>query len=134
MGKIKHNANDAVKWQISPSVKGRENLFLLKDVHCDKVIKDWRHSLFAHEWLDENGRIKTIDKMSDGERAKRQEVSVNIKHAHPLPYPVLGIGIQENIEIGSGRAIFLTLAAEGYKTLPVYIPKSCLGEFKTFLA
>lgn len=134
MGKIQKNANDILRWQESLSVKGREELFLLKDILCEPVLKSWQNSMFAHEWLDEKGKIKKPEEMPESERLKRQDIKQSLKQEEPLSYPVLGIGINENIEIGSGRAVFLTLAAEGYKSLPVYIPKSCLYEFKEFLA
>jgi hypothetical protein len=40
----------------------------------------------------------------------------------------------ENVEIGAGRAVFLTLAALGAKKLPVHIPKTHEDEFSPFLA
>jgi hypothetical protein len=42
--------------------------------------------------------------------------------------------MMENIEIGCGRAEFLTLAAHGLKTMPVHIPKSNESDFKPFRA
>jgi hypothetical protein len=46
----------------------------------------------------------------------------------------LGIGLQDNVEIGSERAVLLTLAALGYETMPVHIPKSNESDFKHFRA
>ena len=57
-----------------------------------------------------------------------------LKANEPLEYAVLGLGLNDNVEIGAGRAVFLTLVAEGYRRLPVYIPKSCLEDFKSYLA
>ncbi len=134
MNKVQISANDAVKWQVGPSVKGREQHFIVKDIQCEKVIESWKFSLFAHEWLNKKGHLLPPDQMSEAESKKRIEVMDNLKSNIILDYPVLGFGINDHIEIGAGRALFLTLVAEGYKTLPVLIPKSCLGEFDKFLA
>lgn len=134
MSKVQPSANDAVQWENGPSLKGREDNFVLQQVRSEKVLKSWRYSLFSHEWLDHEGRILQIEAMIEKEQKKRQEVLKKLKDGKSLEYAILGIGLNDNVEIGAGRAVFLTLAAEGYKVLPVYVPKSCLEEFNSYLA
>lgn len=103
-------------------------------VDARAVLDSWRHSLFSFEWLDGSGGIRLPDDMPIREREKRLEVEKNLKAGQPLDTPILGIGIMDNIEIGAGRAVFLTLAALGHQTIPVAVPRSCAQDFKPFIA
>lgn len=103
-------------------------------VDARAVLDSWKSSLFSFEWLDAAGGIRTPDDMPMREREKRLEVERSLKSGQKLERPILGIGIMDNVEIGSGRAVFLTLAAMGHTTIPVAVPKSCAKDFKPFIA
>jgi hypothetical protein len=103
-------------------------------VDTAKTLESWKNSLFSYEWLDENKEIKTFEALSAAEADKRRAVDDALKNNRPIEKPVLGIGMLDNVEIGSGRAAFLTLATLGLKTIPVHIPKSNESDFKDFLA
>lgn len=106
------------------------------DVHVDVegVIKSWRDSIFSYEWITNQGVIKSARELPPHEKPKRALVEEKLDKNEPLEKPVLGIGLKDNVEIGSGRAEFLTLAAHGIKTIPVHIPKSNESDFKDFIA
>ncbi len=112
----------------------RPELYTCIQVDTAKVIKSWQLSVFSYEWLTPEGDIKHIEEMSEAESERRRATENAIKNNKPLEKPVLGIGIQDNIEIGAGRAVLLTLAAHDIKTLPVHILKSNESDFKDFLA
>ena len=116
------------------SLKGREGQFICVRVRADHVLKSYRQSLYSFEWLDGDGRVKPADKLGERERDKRNAVEQKIKSREPLEKPVLGIGILDTIEIGIGRAEFLTLADMGLDVIDVHIPKSNEKDFKAFLA
>lgn len=116
------------------AAKANPDKYITVEVNIAAIIKSWRESLYSFEWLTSEGVIKTLDDLSENEANKRQVVEADLKAGKALEKPVLGIGIQDNIEIGSGRAILLTLADCGMKTIPVHIPKSCESDFKPFLA
>ena len=118
----------------NPSIKGRESRYEIVNVAASKTLKSWKLSLFSFEWLDENGAIRKIDDLPLKERDKRLKVEDFIKSGVAVERPVLGIGIQDNIEIGAGRDVFLTLAASGVEIIQVHIPISCKKDFKQFLA
>ncbi len=105
---------------------------LTVDAHA--VLESWRESLFSFEWLDAEGVIRPCDDMPVREREKRLAVERDLKAGAPVERPILGIGIMDNIEIGAGRAVFLTLAAMGHKAIPVAVPRTSEKEFKPFLA
>ncbi len=116
--------NEGLTFKPSASVSGRESQFITVTVALKPVLESWKTSLFAHEWLHHDGSIKPQHELSDRERERREQVELLLKTNAPIEMPVLGIGILDNIEIGSGRATLLTLADRGLRTIPVHIPKS----------
>lgn len=117
----------------NPAIKGREEKFLNKDVAISLVLESWRESLFAHEWLKSDGSLKTLSELNDANRQKRLDVEAAVKEGRPLPKPVLGLGLTDSVEIGSGKDVLLTLASLSEKTISVHIPKSHADDFKLFL-
>ena len=120
------------RFEDNPSIKGREERFTIIIAKVDLILASWRNSLFAHEWMNGDGSLKAAKAMSVPLQKKRMDTERLIASDTPLPRPVLGIGIADNVEIGSGRDLFLTLAAQGVKDIPVHIPKSNLTEFRMF--
>ena len=117
----------------NPVIHGREDRYAAVTVDVARIMKSWRLSLFSYEWVLPDGRIRDLTELPEAEKPKRQEVESMLDRGQPIERPVLGIGLMDNVEIGSGRAIFLTLAARGAATIPVHIPKSSLKEFAPFL-
>ena len=118
----------------NPAVQIRRDNYLDVTIDVEKMLSSWRSSLYAYEWMLPDGRIKTRDELPENEQPKRDEAEEKIKKGRALEKPVLGIGLLENVEIGSGRALLLTLAAAGAKSIPVHIPKTNEDEFKPFLS
>jgi len=117
----------------NPAVKGREDRYTLVRIDTAKTLKSWKTSLFSFEWLNPDGSIRKTDDLPMQERQKRLDAEKALKGGQPLERPVLGIGIMDNIEIGAGRATFLTLAAAGQKSIEVHIPSSNIRDFSSFL-
>ncbi len=118
----------------NPGLNGSKDRYtsIMLDIPC--ALESWRLSLFSFEWMDSDGRIKTLEQLPEHEKPKRVLAEKKFLSGGPVEQPVLGIGISDNIEIGMGRAELLTLAAHGVKTIPVHIPKSCESDFKAFRA
>jgi hypothetical protein len=117
-----------------PSIKGREDRYMTVSVNVAKALKSWKSSLFSFEWLDGTGAIRPLDDLPLHERDKRLRVESTLKSGGAVERPVLGIGILDNIEIGAGRDVFLTLAAQGLSSIEVHIPASNAKEFKGFIS
>lgn len=115
------------------AIKGREDKFTTVTVAVLPVLAAWRDSLFAHEWLTKDGTPKPIDQLSDSAREKRELVEQNINSGTALERPVLGLGILDNLEIGAGKDVLLTLAAHGHEIISVHIPTSHIHEFNIYL-
>ena len=115
------------------AIRGREKNFAIVTIALAPVLASWRESLFAYEWLHKDGSLKTPDEQSGSVREKRQAITEQIRKGAPLERPVLGIGILDTVEIGSGRDVLLTLAVHGLSQIEVHIPKSHAEELKPFI-
>jgi len=118
----------------NPTIQGKEDKYLNIIVDLDKVIQSWRQSLFSFEWFLPDGRMRKPDEMNEKERIKYEYTLKKLKDNETLTMPILGIGVLDNIEIGSGRENILTIYSQNIKTMPVHIPKSVEKEFSSFIA
>ncbi len=118
-----------------PDLKNDEKSFITFTVDIQKVIESFFHSVFAYEWMHtETGSLKSLDELASKQKNERIEIENMIKNGHPIPQPILGIGLMDHIEIGTGKAIIMTLAAHGVKEMPVHIPISMFGSMRGFSA
>ena len=125
---------DTIEFIDNAAVKTSPDRYVSVTVDVAKILKSWRESLFAFECLLPDGRLKPASDLPPAEQAKRAAVEELLKKGGAIEKPVLGIGLMDNVEIGAGRAVFLTLAARGVKKMPVHIPKSNRDEFAKFMA
>lgn len=116
----------------NPVATARQDRYTTMTIDVGTVLASWRGSLFSYEWLDKDGKIKPLAALPLAEQPKRREIEEKISKGGPLEKPVLGIGLMGNVEIGSGRATFLTLAAHGCTSLPVHIPVSNADDLSPF--
>jgi hypothetical protein len=96
------------------------------------VLESWKNSLFSFEWLADDQKIKPVEELTETEREKRKNIESMLDKGLPLEMPVLGMGMLDNVEIGIGREVFLTLAANGITRIPVHIPKLHKDDFGPF--
>lgn len=110
---------------------GHKYMTVSIDVVC--VLQSWKKSLFAHVWLNPDGSLRALDSLPDDEKVQREHVEMQISRNIPIQRPLLGIGLFDNVEIGMGKAEFLTLAALGAQQLTVHIMKSDESDFQTLV-
>jgi len=122
-----------IKFTDNPVILNNRDRYLDVDINVEKALKSWQISLYSFQWMHSDGRIKNRAELPEEEQALQDKIEDRLKNGGILEKPVLGIGLLENVEIGSGRATFLTLAAKGIKTIPVHIPKSHQKEFSLLL-
>lgn len=117
----------------NPSIKGREDAYTTITVDLDKIIESWKISLFSFEWLTPEGKIRRPDQLPEKEQEKYDAVCQALEISEPLPRPILGIGVMENVEIGSRRDVLLTLKSKGQSHMDVHVPKTLAEEFERYL-
>lgn len=125
--------NHTINFIDNPSLKGREDKFIVIQVNLKKIIKSWRKSLLSFEWLDSNGVIHDEEKLPDTMAKQFQHIKQRYENNDNLERPVLGFGIMDNIEIGSRKDVLLTLHKLGVDVLDVHIPKNDKEDFQKFI-
>lgn len=123
----------SVQFSPNPVITARREHYLDVRVNVDAILENWRQSLFSHEWLLPDGRIKSTRELPGTEAHKREKVELDLANGRAINMPILGIGLLDNVEIGSAKAEFLTLASMGMHTMPVHISKSNQSDFKQFI-
>ncbi len=94
------------------------------------ILQAWRDSMFSFDLLDNDGQVKSKDKMNSDILQKYLDVTDAIKRGEDTPKPILGIGIMDNIEIGIGREIVAATAVANIPTIPIHVRKGQLDEVK----
>ena len=113
---VVQNPDDYIEVQTSPA----------------NIFKGWELSPFAHELLNRDGSIKTESDLSGDTLQKFIAASEAIKRSEPLEKPILGIGLNDDIEIGVGREIIAAAYHAGLTSIPTNIPKGqadCVQQF-----
>ncbi|MCB1538779.1 MAG: hypothetical protein H6865_04580 [Rhodospirillales bacterium] len=102
-------------------------------VDAARVLADWRRSLFAHELLDADGRVKGDEDLSETRLEKREAARARLRSGAALEKPILGIGIFDNVEIGAGSDVLALLVLEGCTAVPVHVRSGQVSDFKAFV-
>lgn len=113
----------SVKFIDNSGIKGRENSYVALTVKADLVIQSWKNSLFSFEWLTPDGKIRGASLLSESDQQKFNAVAKKLKYGEAVERPILGFGILDNVEIGSKKDVFLTLASHGVTEISVHILK-----------
>ncbi len=115
------------------TLKDRADKFTIIEVDLSKIVKGWKKSLYSFEWLLPDGTVRPPEKLTTQYRHQYNNVEQTYQLNGTLERPVLGLGIMDNVEIGSRKEVLLTLARLGVGTMDVHVPKSCLEDFKKFM-
>lgn len=125
--------NSSIKFIDNSSIKGREEKFVTLTVNSAKILKSWKSSLFSFEWLTPDGKVRSPDELGKIEQEKFHNITALYQKGDALERPLLGIGVLDNIEIGSRRDIFLTLCAYDVPEISVHVLKQDEKEFDDYL-
>ena len=117
----------------NPSIKGREGDFTTVKVDLSAVLDSWKISLFSFEWLTPEGSIREVSDLPEAERVKYESVSHQIDVGESVECPVLGIGVMDNVEIGSRRDVLLTAYSKGVRVMDAHVKTANLDDFKSYI-
>ena len=115
------------------TLKDRADKFTILQVDLSKIVKDWKKSLYSFEWLLPDGTVRPPEKLTTQYRHQYNNVEQIYQLSGTLERPILGLGMMDNVEIGSRKEVLLTLTRLGVETMDVHVPKSCLEDFKKFM-
>lgn len=116
-----------------PSVSANPGAYGNGSLDVEKALPSWKQSLIAYKWLDAEGRPKKPDALDDEQRAQRDDILRILAKGDALPKPIIGLGMFDNVEVGSGAGIIATLADIGVKILPVHLRIAQEKGLKKFL-
>lgn len=117
----------------SKSVQANPEKYVAINVDCEKIIANWAVSIRSFEWLHPDGSIKPLEELTERDQGRRKAIEEAYHSGAEIEQPVLGIGMMDHVELGSGRAVFLTLHDLGETTLEVDIFKSNADDFEEFM-
>lgn len=102
-------------------------------VFVDRVLESWKDSILSFEFLNSDGSLRGDRELSPKNMDRRLVLEQKIKEKKTVEKPILGIGLMDNVEIGSGRDIFMTLAFHGHTTIDAHIRKNQQADFKGYI-
>ncbi len=115
------------------ATKGREEKFTTIEIDVSKIVTGWKASVYSFEWLLPNGQVKPPAELSESHAKQFKDVEASYADGTPMERPVLGLGMLDNVEIGSKKEVLLTLHSLGVPKMEVHIPTSCLKDFEPFM-
>ncbi|MCB1556789.1 MAG: hypothetical protein KDJ15_05695 [Alphaproteobacteria bacterium] len=118
----------------NPAVLRQPERYRVMTIDIPKTLDSWRRSLYACEYLTPEGLPRPRDELPAQEQARFDAAFHALKQGAALERPVLGIGMLDNVEIGTGRAVFLALASRGDRAMEAHIPRSQEKDFLPFVS
>ena len=85
----------------SKAAQSRPDFYMPVTLNINAVLKSWQFSVFSFEWINKDASVKPLDALKERDQQKRQAVENAINNNEPIEKPVLGLGIQDTIEIGN---------------------------------
>jgi hypothetical protein len=120
--------------RLTPSLDLEQDLgFQTVRVRLAPLVKSYRNSLFAFEWLTPDGMVKTVDQLAVGPMDARRAVEQAFQNGDAVPQPVVGWGMLDCVEIGAGRDVVLTAYALGVQDLMMHVSTSALDKMKDMI-
>lgn len=119
----------SITWKLSGTVEQQPDKFITVELDTEKLLHMWGTSIVSFEWL-KNGQPKPKGNLSPNLREHIEEVETSLNNNKPVVQPLLGIGIFDGIEIGTGRATLCVFAVNKIPTIKCSLLKSMEGEFQ----
>lgn len=99
----------------------------------DTILQAWRSSMFAHELIARDGRIKNEQDLEGQSLEKYLTAFEALKRGEPIEKPLLGIGIYDGVEIGIGREIIAAAFHLDIPNVPIHVRKAQCDEVQACL-
>lgn len=116
-----------------PSVSANPEAYGNATLNLSAALPSWGQSLIAYKWLGGDGLPKADDQLADEQALQRADILAVLERGDALPKPIIGLGMFDNVEVGSGAGIVATLASLGEATIPVHVRLAQQKGLKKFL-
>lgn len=97
------------------------------------IFDTWRLSFFAHELLRQDGSVKNESELDGNTLQKFIAASEALKRGEAIEKPVLGIGLNDGIEIGIGREIVAAAYHAGEQEITASVRKAQIKDISKLL-
>lgn len=119
------------KWVSCKGAQDNPDKYVVMQLDLSKLVDSWAMSIVAHEWL-KNGKLKTHKDLQDHLQEEWTTAFEHAQSAKTLVRPILGIGVLDNVEIGTNRAILSVADHLELPSIEVLVPKAMKDLFVTF--
>ncbi len=116
-----------------PNVASNKDAYIDGVLDIAKALPSWQQSLLAYKWLTSEGHAKPLDTLGGEQRTRYDEALALLSSGKPLQKPIIGIGMVDNIEVGSGAAIVVLMAHKGITQIPVHIRAGMAKKLMKFM-
>lgn len=116
-----------------PSVSANPDVYGNATLDLAKALPSWSQSLIAYKWLTSDGTPKKAELLDDEQRAQYDDIIRILTKGDAFPKPIIGLGMFDNVEVGSGAGIVATFAAMGVVMIPVHVRLAQEKGLKKFL-
>ncbi len=117
-----------------PNVSGgNKDAYIDAVLDLDKALPSWRQSLLAYNWLTSDGHAKPVETLGAAQKEKYDEAVALLSAQQSLPKPIIGIGMIDNVEVGSGAAIIVLMAHQGFTQIPVHVRAAMSKKLMKFM-
>lgn len=111
------------KWVSAHNAENQQDYVVLT-LPLDGLIESWRASIVAHEWLYQGQCRAKDDLKTDDLKQEWQNICDQFESGADIERPLLGIGMLDNIEVGTNRAVVSVAHHLGLSSIEVLAPKS----------
>lgn len=117
-----------LKWKPSVTVIEQPEKFVTLDLETSKLLHLWGGSIVSFEWL-KDGKPKDKSDLKESLQEKFTEIEQILENGQSVEHPLLGIGIFDGVEMGTGRATLCVFATHNIPKIKCSILKTTEKEF-----
>lgn len=121
------------KWVSCKGAQDNPDKYIVMQLDLQKTIESWAMSIVAHEWL-KSGTFKPHEDLQDHLQGEWTTILESAKATKTFVRPILGIGVLDNVEVGTNRAVLSVANHLDLGSIEVMIPRSMVNLFEEFQA
>ena len=119
------------KWVSCKGAQGNPDKYVAMQLDLQKTIESWAMSIVAHEWL-KSGIFKPHTDLQDHLQEEWATMLESVKNTKTFVRPILGIGVLDNVEVGTNRAVLSVADHLDLASIEVMVPKPMADLFEEF--
>lgn len=119
------------KWVSCKGAQDNPDKYVVMQLDLQKTIESWAMSIVAHEWL-KSGIFKLHADLQDHLQEEWTTMLESVQTTKTFVRPILGIGVLDNVEVGTNRAVLSVAKHLELVSIEVVVPKPMADLFEEF--